>query len=84
MAVISFQFSGSTDRPAQERLLGRLKKAPGVRTVGRIDEASLDNDIARMCFVETADTTHTDSIVETLHQAPGVETVSVEPQRGLN
>lgn len=83
MAVISFRFSGSADRPAQERLLGRLKKAPGVRASGRIDAESQDEDISRMCFAETIDASHTASIVEELHQASGVEAVSVEPRRGL-
>ena len=83
MAVISFQFSKSADRNDQDRLLGRLKKKPGVRVAGRIDAESQDDDIARMCFAETVDATHVASVVEELHQAAHVEKVSVEPRREL-
>lgn len=85
MPVISFQFSHTTDRSTQERLLGRLKQAPGVRAVGRVDPDSSDADIARMCFAETSDPNSTTSLAEELRKAPGVEstTVSVEPRRGL-
>jgi len=83
MPVISFQFSGTADRGDQDRLLGRLKKMAGVKTAGRIDAESEDEDILRMCFAETVDASHLPSIIEQLHHAPGVEGVSVEPRRGL-
>ena len=83
MAVVSFQFSGTANRDEQDRILSRLKKLAGVRSVGRIDPESQDEDISRMCFAETADASHIPSIVDELHQAPGVEGVSVEPRRGL-
>lgn len=83
MAVISFHFSHTTDRGAQERVLGRLKGLAGVRAVGRIDSDSADADIARMCYAESVDAAHVPLIVEELHRASGVEGVSVEPRRGL-
>ena len=83
MAVISFQFSNSADRKDQERILGRLKKIAGVRTVGRIDSESADEDISRMCFAESVDATHVPAIVDELHRVSGVEGVSVEPRREL-
>ena len=83
MAVISFQFSDSANRGDQDTFLGRLKKLAGVRSAGRIDSESPDKDIARMCFAESVDASHVPSIVDELHRAPGVESVSVEPRRGL-
>ena len=82
MAMISFQFSKSAGRRDQDRLLTRLKKVAGVRAVGRIDEESPDADISRMCFAETIDDS-VPKIVEQLHQASGIESVSVEPRREL-
>ena len=85
MPVISFQFSPSADRRTQERVLGRLKQAPGVKSVGPVDPDSSDADIARMYVAETSDPNSTTSVAEELRKAPGVEsgTVAVEPRRGL-
>lgn len=85
MPVISFRFSPAADRPTQDRLLVRLKHAPGVKTAGRIDPESPDAEISRMCFAETTDPSATASVVDELHRASGVETgtVSVESRRGL-
>lgn len=82
MAVISFRFSSSADRGEQNRILGRLKKLAGVRTVGHIDADSPDDDISRMCFAETMDA-QVATVVDELHRASEVEGVSVEPRREL-
>ena len=85
MPVVSFQFSPSATRAAQDRILKRLRTTPGVRSVGRIDSQSDDKEIARMCFAETTDASLAASVVGQLHHFAGVDaqTVSVEPQRGL-
>ena len=83
MAVISFRFARDTDRGHQDRVLGRLKNLAEVRTAGRIDSDSNDEDISRMCCAESVDQSHVPSIMEELHRAAGVEDVSVEPRRGL-
>jgi len=83
MAVVSFRFTRSADRSAQDRVLGRLKKLQGVKTVGRIDGDSPDEDISRMCFAETTSPEHAESVLEHLQEAVGVEGASIESRRGL-
>lgn len=85
MSVISFRFTDSANRTEQERLIGRLKRTPGIRAVGRIDEESSDETIARMCFAEAVDRQAEASVVKELRHAPAIdaESVAIEPLRGL-
>ncbi len=83
MAVISFQLAESADSSHRERVLDQLRHTHGVRHAGRIDPASQDGDVARMCFADTIDTDATNAVVETLRGSAGVENVAVEPRRGL-
>jgi hypothetical protein len=82
MAVISFRFSASADKDDQELVLGKLRKLTGVKSVGRVDAESQDEDISRMCFAETI-AAHVPLVVEELHQTSKVKDVAVEPRRGL-
>jgi hypothetical protein len=84
MAVISFLFTPNTDRRHQDRVLNRLKALAEVRSAGRIDSESDDQEISRMCFAESVDPSHVPIIVEELHRSAGVENVAVESRRGLS
>ena len=83
MTVISFRFARNTDRGHQDRVLNRLRTLAGVRTTGRIDSDSEDQDISRMCFAESTDSSDVQVIVDELHRSSGVEGVAIEPRRGL-
>ncbi|MGL6076526.1 MAG: hypothetical protein ACRC8S_20415 [Fimbriiglobus sp.] len=82
MSVISFQFAQNTDRGHQDQILSQLKSLAGIRTVDRIDSTSEDDDILRMCFAESVDSSQVPTILAELHRL-GAQGVSVETRRGL-